>query len=262
MKKVLILFSIFWFFFTQSCLWADNCICTEYEYVPTWWVTWAWWTKTIKIAATIKPTLIQWCKTKVCPWDNRYDYFSVDQYTINNEIWKFIEKTPQEIDSFCNQFTNSFSNEKCKELVESTKNTDKYKESLERYNKEQENIKKQKEIEDKQKELEEKQAEIEKKQRELEEKQSQILKSQENIVTTETVEKIVEEKVEKKMTEEISKAKKELWDKAIIFESLVSLFKQKDQKTQNNVKALLKTFTQSKDEYTRNIWLYFGYLVE
>ena len=61
---------------------------------------------------------------------------------------------------------------------------------------------------------------------------------------------------------DVEKAKKELWDKAIIFESLVKLFKQKDQKTQNNVKALLKTFAQSKDEYTRNIWIYFGYLVE
>jgi hypothetical protein len=40
------------------------------------------------------------------------------------------------------------------------------------------------------------------------------------------------------------------------------LFKAKDQKTQENVKALLKTFEESKDAYTRNIGIYFGYLVK
>lgn len=261
MKKTLLLFWIFWLFLFQNCLWADNCICAVEVFNNDQWVTWAWGIKPIRVAATMALPWVS-CEKKICPWDHRFDYYNTEQYTMKTEISKVIEEAPQEIDNLCEQFTNSFSNEKCKELVERTKETEEYKEFLEKYNKEQENIKKQKELEEKQKELEEKQSEIEEKQKELEEKQSQILESQENIVTTETVEKIVEEKVEKKMTEEISKAKKELWDKAVIFESLVKLFKQKDQKTQNNVKALLKTFAQSKDEYTRNIWIYFGYLVE
>jgi hypothetical protein len=40
------------------------------------------------------------------------------------------------------------------------------------------------------------------------------------------------------------------------------LFKAKDQKTQENVKALLKVFESSKDTYTRNIGIYFWYLVQ
>jgi hypothetical protein len=39
------------------------------------------------------------------------------------------------------------------------------------------------------------------------------------------------------------------------------LFKEKDKKVQENVKELLKTFEKSRDNYTRNIWIYFGYLI-
>ena len=62
--------------------------------------------------------------------------------------------------------------------------------------------------------------------------------------------------------ENVQNAKQALWNKAAIFDSLVPLFKAKDSKTQENVKALLKTFESSKDEYTRNIWIYFWYLVK
>jgi hypothetical protein len=64
------------------------------------------------------------------------------------------------------------------------------------------------------------------------------------------------------MTEEVSKAKEELWTKAAIFDSLVPIFNKKDEKIKANVRALCKTFAQSKDAYTRNIWLYFGYLIQ
>ena len=60
---------------------------------------------------------------------------------------------------------------------------------------------------------------------------------------------------------EVLDAKKALWNKASIFESLVPLFKAKDQATQDRVKALLDTFKSSKDSYTRNIGIYFWYLV-
>lgn len=71
-----------------------------------------------------------------------------------------------------------------------------------------------------------------------------------------------ETKKENDITEEVAKAKEELWTRAAIFESLVPLFKAKDQKTQENVKALLKVFESSKDTYTRNIGIYFWYLVQ
>lgn len=68
--------------------------------------------------------------------------------------------------------------------------------------------------------------------------------------------------IQTKKEKEVEEAKKALWNKAAIFESLVPLFKAKDEKTQTNVKKLLKTFSESKDAYTRNIWIYFWYLVE
>jgi hypothetical protein len=40
------------------------------------------------------------------------------------------------------------------------------------------------------------------------------------------------------------------------------LFKSKDEKIQTNVKNLLKSFESSRDAYTRNIWIYFWYLVQ
>ena len=62
--------------------------------------------------------------------------------------------------------------------------------------------------------------------------------------------------------EKVLKAKQELWDKAAIFEGLVPIFLEKDKQTQENVKTLLKSFEWSKDQYTKNIWIYFGYLVD
>lgn len=60
----------------------------------------------------------------------------------------------------------------------------------------------------------------------------------------------------------IEDAKAALWSKAAIFEWLVPLFKQKDEDTQNKVKALLTTFESSKDTYTRNIGIYFWHLIK
>ena len=62
--------------------------------------------------------------------------------------------------------------------------------------------------------------------------------------------------------ENFLKAKEELWDKADILNSLVPLFNDKDGKTKNDVKNLLKEFESSNDNYTKNIWKYFWYLVK
>lgn len=58
------------------------------------------------------------------------------------------------------------------------------------------------------------------------------------------------------------KAKEELWDKAKILDSLVPLFETKDEKIKNKVRRLLKNFESSADPYTRNVWVYFWYLVQ
>lgn len=63
-------------------------------------------------------------------------------------------------------------------------------------------------------------------------------------------------------SEEVLGAKKALWKKASIFESLVPLFKAKDKETQDAVRALLVIFKSSRDPYTRNIGIYFWYLIE
>lgn len=60
---------------------------------------------------------------------------------------------------------------------------------------------------------------------------------------------------------EALQAKKALWEKSKILESLVPVIKAKDYKTQENVKNLLKTFKLSKDSYTRNIGIYLSYLL-
>lgn len=62
--------------------------------------------------------------------------------------------------------------------------------------------------------------------------------------------------------QEVTQAKKALWNKASIFESLIPLFKAKDKETQDAVRALLVIFKSSRDPYTRNIWIYFEYLIE
>lgn len=46
-----------------------------------------------------------------------------------------------------------------------------------------------------------------------------------------------------------------------ILDSLVPIYKEKDKKTQENVKEVLKKFESSKDNYTRNVWIYFWYLI-
>ena len=61
---------------------------------------------------------------------------------------------------------------------------------------------------------------------------------------------------------EIEKACNDLWKSASILESLVPLFEKKDAKVQTNVRNLLEEFKKSSDSYTRNIGLYFWYLVD
>ena len=61
---------------------------------------------------------------------------------------------------------------------------------------------------------------------------------------------------------EIEKACNDLWKSVSILESLVPLFEKKDVKVQNNVRNLLEEFKKSSDPYTRNIGLYFWYLVD
>ena len=62
--------------------------------------------------------------------------------------------------------------------------------------------------------------------------------------------------------ENFLKAKEELWDKTGILNSLVPLFYTKDEKVKNDVRNLLKGFIASNDNYTKNIWIYFWYLVK
>ena len=61
---------------------------------------------------------------------------------------------------------------------------------------------------------------------------------------------------------EVEKACKDLWKSASILEELVPLFEKKDAKIQNNVRNLLEEFKKSSDTYTKNIGLYFWYLVD
>ena len=61
---------------------------------------------------------------------------------------------------------------------------------------------------------------------------------------------------------EIENACNDLWKSASILESLVPLFEKKDAKVQTNVRNLLEQFKKSSDAYTRNIGLYFWYLVD
>ena len=85
-----------------------------------------------------------------------------------------------------------------------------------------------------------------------------VIKSKKNI----TESSVDVEKTEYNLPEDVERAREELWSKAAIFESLVPLFKSKDEKIQTNVKNLLKSFESSKDAYTRNIGIYFWYLVQ
>ena len=102
---------------------------------------------------------------------------------------------------------------------------------------------KQKLLEEKQKELEAKQAELEKKQKELEKKAEAI-------------------EVKAKFTPEAELAKSALGSKTSILESLVPIIKSKDSETQKKVSLILEAFKASKDEYTRNVGVYLGYLLE
>lgn len=61
---------------------------------------------------------------------------------------------------------------------------------------------------------------------------------------------------------EVEKACKDLWKSATILEELVPLFEKKDVKIQNDVRNLLEEFRKSSDTYTKNIGIYFWYLVD
>ena len=60
---------------------------------------------------------------------------------------------------------------------------------------------------------------------------------------------------------EVEAARVWLWDSAKILEDLVPLFKEKSEEIQNKVKELLDSFKESKDNYTRLVWIYFWALI-
>lgn len=263
MKKTLILFIALLFLFNWVSYWSRTCSgfqnCKSLS--EQWCIDIDPHNLPSMSTSVLKKYANLYTTTYVCPWDSEYNYYNSDKYTIEEWLPKYFEKTPSNIDNYCNQFENDFSKEKCKEAVEEAKTTDEYKDALEKYEKEQEYITKQKELEEKQAEIEAKQKEIEETQEKIKEQQEKNEKIEES--TYQIVEELTKENtVERVMSEEVKKAKEWLWVKAAIFDSLVPLFNKKDKKIQDNVRVLLKTFTQSNDEYTRNIGIYFWYLVE
>ena len=60
---------------------------------------------------------------------------------------------------------------------------------------------------------------------------------------------------------EVEQAQIWLWSSAKILDSLVPIFKEKDERIQNNVRNLIEEFKKSKDEYTKYIWIYFWVLI-
>ena len=106
-----------------------------------------------------------------------------------------------------------------------------------------------------QKLLEEKQAELEKKQAELEAKQ----KALEEQAIEQVGAKI--EKIEKKMDIVEAQAFASLGNKASIAEAIAEVVKRRDEATQQKIHLILESFKLSKDEYTRNIGFYLGYLL-
>ena len=52
-----------------------------------------------------------------------------------------------------------------------------------------------------------------------------------------------------------------LWRVTDVIWMLVPLINSKDEKSKNNVMELLKLYKESKDEFTRNIWIYLEHLL-
>lgn len=62
--------------------------------------------------------------------------------------------------------------------------------------------------------------------------------------------------------EEAEIAKRNLWEKALVIESLATAIKSKDLFTQEKIKQILQAFKISSDNYTKNIWIYLDYLLK
>ena len=75
-------------------------------------------------------------------------------------------------------------------------------------------------------------------------------------------EKAWQEVQKEKAVEEVEKAKKYLWEKAPIVESIATALQKKEERIQTKIKKVCETFSKSNDEYTRSIGVYLGSLME
>ena len=64
------------------------------------------------------------------------------------------------------------------------------------------------------------------------------------------------------MSDEVILTKYNLWRVTDVIWMLVPLINSKDEKSKNNVMELLKSYKESKDEFTRNIWIYLEHLLK
>ena len=69
----------------------------------------------------------------------------------------------------------------------------------------------------------------------------------------------VNEKVS--ITEEVIAAETKLWKDASVLWILLPSLRKKDDKVIKNLKNLMLSYKESEDEYTKNIWIYLGYLL-
>jgi hypothetical protein len=69
----------------------------------------------------------------------------------------------------------------------------------------------------------------------------------------------VNEKVS--ITEEVIAAETKLWKDASVLWILIPSLRKKDDKVIKNLKNLMLSYKESEDEYTKNIWIYLGYLL-
>ena len=60
---------------------------------------------------------------------------------------------------------------------------------------------------------------------------------------------------------EVAEAKKHLWNKVAMIESIAKEIKLRDAETQMKIKSILDNFRSSDDEYTKSVWVYLSYLL-
>ena len=61
---------------------------------------------------------------------------------------------------------------------------------------------------------------------------------------------------------EVAQAKKHLWNKVAIIESIANEVKLRDDETQMKIKLILDSFRSSDDNYTKSVGVYLGYLLK